>query len=107
MGDATHIVPPTGAKGLNLAVSDVFYLHQDLIDAVKKDNKELLNGYSEKALERIWKAMRFSWKMTTMMHQFEGEDGFAAQMRKASLNHLASSETARRDLAENYIGLPF
>jgi p-hydroxybenzoate 3-monooxygenase len=107
VGDATHIVPPTGAKGLNLAVSDVFYLHEALIAAVKKDNKSPLDGYSEKALQRIWKAMRFSWKMTTMMHQFEGEDSFAAQMRKASLNHLASSESARRDLAENYIGLPF
>jgi p-hydroxybenzoate 3-monooxygenase len=107
VGDATHIVPPTGAKGLNLAVSDVFYLHQALIDAVNNNNKTQLDGYSDKALERIWKAVRFSWQMTTMLHQFDGEDSFAAQMRKASLNHLSSSETARRDLAENYIGLPF
>jgi p-hydroxybenzoate 3-monooxygenase len=107
VGDATHIVPPTGAKGLNLAVSDVFYLHQALIDAVKKNDKAQLEGYSEKALQRIWKAMRFSWQMTTMLHQFDGEDNFAAQMRKASLSHLSRSETARRDLAENYIGLPF
>jgi p-hydroxybenzoate 3-monooxygenase len=107
VGDATHIVPPTGAKGLNLAVSDVFYLHRALVDAVKNNNETQLDGYSEKALERIWKAVRFSWQMTTMLHQFDGEDSFAAQMRKASLNHLASSATARRDLAENYIGLPF
>lgn len=107
VGDATHIVPPTGAKGLNLAVSDVFYLHQALIDAVKMNDKAQLEGYSQKALQRIWKAMRFSWQMTTMLHQFDGEDSFAAQMRKASLDHLSRSETARRDLAENYIGLPF
>ena len=107
VGDAAHIVPPTGAKGLNLAVSDVFYLHQALIDAMKKDDKTGLDAYSSRALKRIWKAMRFSWFMTTMLHRFDGEDSFAAAMRKATLEHLASSETARRDLAENYIGLPF
>ena len=107
VGDATHIVPPTGAKGLNLAVSDVYYLHQALITAVKQDQRAPLDGYSEQALARIWKAMRFSWQMTTMLHQFDGEDSFSAQMRKASLSHLARSETARRDLAENYVGLPF
>ena len=107
VGDATHIVPPTGAKGLNLAVSDVYYLHQALIDAVKHKNSAGIDAYSEKALTRIWKAMRFSWQMTTMLHQFEGEDSFAAAMRKATLKHLSQSEAARRDLAENYIGLPF
>ena len=107
VGDATHIVPPTGAKGLNLAVSDVVYLHEALISAFKKGDETGIDGYSERALDRIWKAMRFSWQMTTMLHQFDGEDSFAAQMRKATLAHLARSETARRDLAENYIGLPF
>ena len=107
VGDATHIVPPTGAKGLNLAVSDVHYLYQALIDACKNGNETGIDGYSDRALARIWKAMRFSWQMTTMLHQFEGEDSFAAQMRKATLAHLSKSETARRDLAENYIGLPF
>ena len=107
VGDATHIVPPTGAKGLNLAVSDVFYLYPALVDAVKKKDESGIDAYSEKALVRIWKAMRFSWQMTTMTHQFDGEDGFAAQMRKATLKHLSQSETARRDLAENYIGLPY
>ncbi len=107
VGDAAHIVPPTGAKGLNLAVSDVFYLHQALIRALKHDDSKELDNYSEIALARIWKAMRFSWQMTTMLHQFEGEDSFAAQMRKATLSHLSRSETARRELAENYIGLPF
>jgi len=107
VGDATHIVPPTGAKGLNLAVSDVYYLHTALIDAVKKGDETGIDAYSERALARIWKAMRFSWQMTTMLHRFDGEDSFAAQMRKATLAHLSRSETARRDLAENYIGLPF
>lgn len=107
VGDAAHIVPPTGAKGLNLAVSDVFYLHQALIDAVLKGDPSGIDGYSERALTRVWKAMRFSWQLTTMLHQFEGEDSFAAQMRKATLAHLATSETARRELAENYVGLPF
>ncbi len=107
VGDAAHIVPPTGAKGLNLAVSDVFYLHQALIDAIKKGNMSGIESYADRALTRVWKAMRFSWQMTTMLHQFEGEDSFAAQMRRASLLHLSQSETARRDLAENYVGLPF
>lgn len=107
VGDATHIVPPTGAKGLNLAVSDVYYLYTALIDAVNGITETGIDEYSSRALQRVWKAMRFSWSMTTLLHQFEGEDSFAAQMRKASLAHLAESETARRELAENYIGLPF
>lgn len=106
VGDAAHIVPPTGAKGLNLAVSDVFYLHQALIAAMKGDCSGI-DGYADRALARVWKAMRFSWQLTSMLHQFEGEDSFAAQMRKATLMHLSQSETARRDLAENYVGLPF
>ncbi|SDW47257.1 4-hydroxybenzoate 3-monooxygenase [Roseicitreum antarcticum] len=107
VGDAAHIVPPTGAKGLNLAASDVFYLYQALISAVKSGDTAGIDGYSARALTRIWKAMRFSWQMTTMLHQFDGEDSFAGQMRKATLKHLSQSETARRDLAENYIGLPY
>lgn len=107
VGDAAHIVPPTGAKGLNLAVSDVFYLHDALISVLNSGDTSGIDGYSDRALARIWKAMRFSWQMTTMLHQFDGEDGFAAQMRKATLHHLSQSETARRELAENYIGLPF
>lgn len=107
VGDAAHIVPPTGAKGLNLAASDVYYLYQSLIDAVKSGDRTGIDTYSERALNRIWKAMRFSWQMTTMMHRFDGEDAFAAQMRKATLKHLSESETARRELAENYIGLPY
>ncbi|WP_102227047.1 4-hydroxybenzoate 3-monooxygenase [Acidimangrovimonas sediminis] len=106
-GDAAHIVPPTGAKGLNLAVSDVFYLHQALIDMLKRGDARGIDGYSQRALARVWKAMRFSWQMTMMLHRFDGEDGFAAQMRRATMAHLAGSETARKDLAENYIGLPY
>ena len=107
VGDAAHIVPPTGAKGLNLAASDVYYLHIALIDAVKGRGTTGIEEYSARALSRIWNAMRFSWQMTTMLHRFDGEDAFAEQMRKTSLEHLAQSETARRELAENYIGLPF
>ncbi|MBR9836678.1 MAG: 4-hydroxybenzoate 3-monooxygenase [Rhodobacteraceae bacterium] len=107
VGDAAHIVPPTGAKGLNLAASDVYYLHEALIEALSGRGTAGIDAYSEKALSRIWKAMRFSWQMTLMLHRFDDEDAFAAQMRRATLDHLAHSETARRDLAENYIGLPF
>lgn len=107
VGDAAHIVPPTGAKGLNLAASDVYYLYTALIDALNGKSTTGIDEYSARALARIWKAMRFSWQMTTMLHRFDGEDAFAEQMRKATLSHLAHSETARRDLAENYIGLPF
>ncbi len=107
VGDAAHIVPPTGAKGLNLAVSDVFYLHQALISALKSGDTSGVDRYSDRALARIWQAMRFSWQLTNMLHRFDGEDSYAAQMRKASLLHLSQSETARRELAENYVGLPF
>ncbi|WP_347138574.1 4-hydroxybenzoate 3-monooxygenase [Paracoccus sp. SSK6] len=106
VGDAAHIVPPTGAKGLNLAVSDVFYLHQALIDALRGDTAGI-DAYSARALARIWKAMRFSWQMTMMLHRFDDEDSFAARMRRATLAHLAESESAQRDLAENYVGLPY
>ena len=107
VGDAAHIVPPTGAKGLNLAVSDVYYLREALIDALTKNDCSGIDHYSTRALKRIWKAMRFSWQMTTMLHQFEGEDSFASHMRKAALLHLSDSETARKELAENYVGLDF
>ena len=107
VGDAAHIVPPTGAKGLNLAFSDVHYLAPALIDALTTGGTGGIDGYSDRALQRIWKAMRFSWQMTTMLHRFDGEDSFAARLRRATLQHLAASETAQKDLAENYVGLPF
>lgn len=106
VGDAAHIVPPTGAKGLNLAISDVAYLHVALIEALQEGNMSGIDRYSDMALARVWNTMRFSWSLTTMLHRFDGEDSFAAAMRKATLAHLATSETARRDLAENYTGLP-
>lgn len=107
VGDAAHIVPPTGAKGLNLAVSDVYYLHHALIAALNSGDNSGIDVYSTHALQRIWKAMRFSWQMTSMLHRFDGEDAFAEEMRRATLAHLAQSESARRDFAENYVGLPF
>ncbi|MDB4112281.1 FAD-dependent monooxygenase, partial [Yoonia sp.] len=108
VGDSAHIVPPTGAKGLNLAVSDVRYLFEALLVAFgKAKSKTALDGYSERALARVWKAMRFSNQMTQLLHQVESEDSFAGQMRRAGLRHLASSETARRDFAENYVGPSF
>ncbi|MFC0278233.1 4-hydroxybenzoate 3-monooxygenase [Falsigemmobacter intermedius] len=107
VGDAAHIVPPTGAKGLNLAASDVHYLYNALVEAIKNGSNKGVDDYSARALNRIWKAMRFSWQMTTMLHRFDDEDSFAAQMRKSTLRHLSESETARKDLAENYVGLPY
>ena len=83
------------------------YASEALIAALTHGSTAGIDGYSARALQRIWKAMRFSWQMTTMLHQFEGEDSFAAQMRRATLAHLADSETAQKDLAENYIGLPY
>ena len=90
-----------------MCIRDSYYLYSALIDTVKGKTETGVDEYSSRALQRVWKAMRFSWSMTTLLHQFEGEDSFAAQMRKASLAHLAASEVARRDLAENYIGLPY
>lgn len=106
VGDAAHIVPPTGAKGLNLAASDVYYAFDALTGALKGDAAGI-DAYSSRALARIWKAMRFSWEMTAMLHEFGGEDSFAPKVRQATLDHLSGSETARRDLAENYVGLPY
>ena len=106
-GDASHIVPPTGAKGLNLAASDVHYLVEGLIDYYHNQSEEKLDGYSDRALARVWQAMRFSWSMTTLLHQFPEDDAFTQRMQPTALHHLAKSETARQELAENYIGLPF
>ena len=107
VGDAAHIVPPTGAKGLNLAASDVFFAHDALVKALKSNTDAGLDAYSDRALDRIWNAMRFSWQMTMMLHRFDDEDAFAREMRKSSLRLLERSESARKDLAENYVGLPF
>jgi p-hydroxybenzoate 3-monooxygenase len=106
-GDAAHIVPPTGAKGLNLAASDVHYLRRALIAHYKNKNDDLLGAYSETALARVWKAERFSWSMTMLLHRLHEETSFEAQMQRAELDYLASSRAAQTVLAENYVGLPF
>jgi p-hydroxybenzoate 3-monooxygenase len=105
-GDAGHIVPPTGAKGLNLAVSDVHYLAEALVDALAGRTTAGLDAYSDRALARVWKAVRFSWWLTTLMHRFSGSGEFDQRIQEAELDYLASSEAAQRSFAENYTGLP-
>jgi p-hydroxybenzoate 3-monooxygenase len=106
-GDAAHIVPPTGAKGLNLAASDVYYLSQGLISFYKENSNRELDAYSSRALARVWKAERFSWWMTRLLHQFPDEGSFNRRMQEAELEYLATSTAAQTALAENYVGLPF
>jgi len=106
-GDAGHIVPPTGAKGLNLAASDVHYLSSALIDFFQHDDEQGLKTYSEKALRRVWKAERFSWWMTKLLHRFPDDSAFDARMQLAELDYLTSSTAAMTALAENYVGLPY
>jgi len=106
-GDAAHIVPPTGAKGLNLAVSDVHYLCRALAAHYATGNDDLLDAYGATALARVWKAERFSWWMTTLLHRLHPDSSFEAQMQRAELDYLASSRAAQTALAENYVGLPF
>ncbi|MGI9418892.1 MAG: 4-hydroxybenzoate 3-monooxygenase [Geminicoccaceae bacterium] len=106
-GDAGHIVPPTGAKGLNLAASDVHYLSAALIDYFRNDDERGLGAYSERALRRVWKAVRFSWWMTKLLHRFPEDGAFDARMQLAELDYLTSSKAAMTALAENYVGLPY
>ena len=106
-GDAGHIVPPTGAKGLNLAFSDIFYLSNALVQYFSKNDESELTGYSDRALARIWKAERFSWWMTSLLHKFDEEDRFAEKMRRAEFQFLCESPDFQRALAENYVGLPY
>jgi p-hydroxybenzoate 3-monooxygenase len=106
-GDAAHIVPPTGAKGLNLAASDVHYLCRALVAHYGKKDDTPLRAYSDTALARVWKAERFSWWMTMLLHRLHAETSFEAQMQRAELDYLASSRAAQTALAENYVGLPF
>ena len=105
-GDAAHIVPPTGAKGLNLAASDVYYLSRALTSFYAERRTDLLDRYSETALRRVWKAIRFSWWFTTLMHKFD-DDMIGNRMRLAELDYLAGSLAARTAMAENYVGLLF
>ena len=106
-GDAAHIVPPTGAKGLNLAASDVSYLADALIAHYKRGDETGLNGYTDRALARIWKAERFSWAMTQLTHRFPQMTSFDRKMQKAELSYIRTSEAAQKAIAENYIGLPY
>ncbi|MBL4544059.1 MAG: FAD-dependent monooxygenase, partial [Rhodobacteraceae bacterium] len=106
-GDAAHIVPPTGAKGLNLAASDIHYLSEGLIAHYAGEGDALLDGYSDRALARVWKASRFSWSLTTLMHRFPDQGPFAQRMQEAELDWLEGSTAAQTALAENYVGLPY
>jgi p-hydroxybenzoate 3-monooxygenase len=106
-GDAAHIVPPTGAKGLNLAASDVHYLSQALREYYEEKSSAGIDGYSAKALARVWKAVRFSWWMTSMLHRFPDTEGFGARIQLAELDYLVGSKAATASLSENYVGLPY
>ena len=105
-GDAAHIVPPTGAKGLNLAASDIAYLAPALISFFKDGNKTSIESYETKALARVWKSSRFAWYLTTLMHNFPEDGEFRRKMQIAELDYIANSKSAQMSIAENYIGLP-
>lgn len=106
-GDAAHIVPPTGARGLNSAASDIYYLYHAMLDHYQKGDDAGLRNYSQKALARVWKAQRFSWWMTTMLHRFPSNLPYEDKLQNTELEYLFSSEKAMGSLAENYVGLPF
>jgi p-hydroxybenzoate 3-monooxygenase len=105
-GDAAHIVPPTGAKGLNLAASDVFVLSRALAEFYASGRKDLIENYSKTCLRRIWKAQRFSWWMTSMLHLFDTDNAFDRRRQLAELDYVTSSRAGSQTLAENYVGLP-
>ncbi|WP_332827066.1 4-hydroxybenzoate 3-monooxygenase [Ramlibacter sp.] len=105
-GDAAHIVPPTGAKGLNLAATDVKYLAGAFIEHYAENSAAGIDTYSQRALRRIWKAERFSWWLTNLMHRFPDTQGFGQRMQEAELDYLVNSKAASTALAENYVGLP-
>ena len=106
-GDAAHIVPPTGAKGLNLAASDVHYLSRGLIEHYRDHIDHGLDAYSDRCLRRVWKAVRFSWWFTSLMHKFPDSGEFGQKLQHAELDYLVHSRAASTALAENYVGLPF
>ncbi|MBY6122691.1 4-hydroxybenzoate 3-monooxygenase [Mameliella alba] len=106
-GDAAHIVPPTGAKGLNTAASDIHYLYNGLVQYYQTGDSEGIDTYSEKALARIWKAERFSWWMTTLLHRFPDQNEFDLKIQLADIEFLRSNRDAQSVLAQNYIGLPY
>ncbi|WP_447580237.1 4-hydroxybenzoate 3-monooxygenase [Acinetobacter baumannii] len=106
-GDAAHIVPPTGAKGLNLAASDIAYLSSALIEYYAEGSEQGINEYSEKCLQRVWKAERFSWWMTHLLNRFETESEFDHKIKQAELSYVLGSIAGKTTLAENYVGLPY
>ena len=106
-GDSAHIVPPTGAKGLNLAVSDVFYLSRALVEVYRSGTTRYLDNYSEMALRRVWSAERFSWWLTNLLQRFPNDSAFEERTRESQLDYLAASEHAQASLAEQYVGAPF
>ena len=106
-GDAAHIVPPTGARGLNSAASDIYYLYHAMVAHYQRGDDSGLDNYSAKALARVWKAQRFSWWMTMLLHTFPDSIEYDRKLQDTDLAYLFSSEAAQRSLAENYVGLPF
>ncbi|MBL4892183.1 MAG: 4-hydroxybenzoate 3-monooxygenase [Rhizobiaceae bacterium] len=106
-GDAAHIVPPTGAKGLNTAASDIYYLYHGLVLFYQDKETAGLDNYSQKALARIWKAERFSWWMTNLLHRYPDQSDFDLKIQRADLEFLESNEAAQKAMAENYVGLPY
>ncbi len=106
-GDAAHIVPPTGAKGLNLAVADVRVLTEALTAYFADGSTDLLDGYSAACLKRVWRAQHFSWWMTTLLHTFDSDDAYGRRLQLSHLDQVTSSEAAATTLAENYVGLPW
>jgi p-hydroxybenzoate 3-monooxygenase len=105
-GDAAHIVPPTGAKGMNLAIADVRVLSRAIEAFYKSGRTDLLESYSRTCLRRVWKVQRFSWWMTSMLHLFEGDNGFDRRRQLAELDYITSSRAGATTWAENYVGLP-
>ncbi len=106
-GDAAHIVPPTGAKGLNTAASDIHYLYHGLVQFYEDGDSEGIDRYSERALARIWKAERFSWSTTNLLHRYPDQSEFDLKMQRAEIEFLRSSEAAQKVFAQNYVGLPY
>ncbi|KWS86812.1 4-hydroxybenzoate 3-monooxygenase [Pseudomonas amygdali] len=107
LGDAAHIVPPTGAKGLNLAASDVSTLYRILLKVYREGRTDLLEKYSQICLRRVWKAERFSWWMTSVLHNFPDTDAFSQRIQQTELDYYVGSQAGRRTIAENYVGLPY
>ena len=106
-GDAAHIVPPTGAKGLNTAASDVHYLYNGLREFYEDNRSDGIDSYSQKALSRVWKAQRFSWWFSSLMHTYPHQSEFDLKMQVAEIEFLRSNKAAQKAMAQNYVGLPY